>query len=229
MNLEPRVRPGPRCTVELIESTGLRRVLKLAGSVNALLDYDVRALGREVLRVDGREVVRASPLLGYHPRFQFTLPGRRGRVPASLEVEVDLWNAITALRLRVGAWVVYSEGVFTGEGVSRDALPIPSSSGREENAGLPHPASAPQLIPETLPLPGEGSFPDLETLPLESAVRVRRARALLAIVGALGLVGLGVGIAGGALTAREATVRAPGGEPQAAEVSEPTPHRWSAR
>lgn len=180
-----RIRPlSAPYFVDVLETSGLRRVLSLTGRVAAHIELDLRREGEQVLRVDGRLVQHRSSLLGYNTLFQFELGSSRGRVPASLETHVTLWRGIVALRLRVRSQVVYSEGAFPGEAGQAITLPIPSDHPCPSQVGLPTPAGPPLIQLGDLPLPPGAAVRGWEAVsPLRDAAR-RQMRQRVSTAGA---------------------------------------------
>ena len=98
-------RPLVRC--QLKDSRRLWRLLELRidGAVH-LLEYQGAGMGFEEVRVDGEVAVQKRSFVWFVPRFEFAVAGH----PALLEVRVGWLLKISALRLRVDSWPVYTEG-----------------------------------------------------------------------------------------------------------------------
>ena len=189
------IRPLARTSAtraELVDASGLRRVLRLSGAVGGTVELDLRNERRQLLLVNGEPVWDCSALLGYLSVFPFHLPSQRGRVPATLEVDVHLWHAIRAVRLRIRRQVVYSEGVFPGAEPGQ-VLPIPADAASEGLAGLPAPSMLASPAPEALPLAAAAQDDPLPSLLLR---RQRWARAWTIAALAVTAASLGGGIAG---------------------------------
>jgi hypothetical protein len=125
----------PRVDAVLVTATGLHWVIQLRGGVEAMIEYDARRPGVELVKVDHRVVCREGTLRGYNSRFSFTLPGHPMPTPVELEVRNSLWSAVTEFRI-----------ILAGETVFACRTDV-------ETCSLPLPVEAPSMEPSELPLP----------------------------------------------------------------------------
>ncbi len=136
------VAPAPRPILKpleveavLLNASGLHWVIALRGDIEAVIEYDARRPGVELVKVDSRVVCREGTLRGYNGRFSFKLPGVLAPVPVELEIANSLWSAVTELRLEVaGVTVLACE-----TNVETCALPVPAGSPAPHRAELPLP------------------------------------------------------------------------------------------
>jgi hypothetical protein len=168
------------CQVDLLEGEGLYRVLRLSGPVDALLEYDLRRHGHEIVRVNEVERWHGSTMRGYSRYLEVPLPAR-GRLTALIECRASLWGAITGFRVWIGDDLAYTEGHFAGE--EHRALPIPAEEALPKNEGYPRPAQAGEPDAGSFPLTHRGSVPPhAYPVRLRTSVNVTLARGILATV-----------------------------------------------
>lgn len=126
-------RPGPPLGCRLISASGLHWVLLLRGEIEAVLEYDARRLGLELVKIDSRVVCRESTFWGYNRHFAFTFPGTA--TPGELEVRTSLWSAVTTFDLWVSGVRVFQ----CETSIETCTLPVPASVPEIESAELPLP------------------------------------------------------------------------------------------
>jgi hypothetical protein len=178
----PRIYPigEEECQVDLLEGEGLHRVFRLSGPVDALVEYDLRRHGHEIVRVNEIERWHGSTMRGYSRYLEVPLPAR-GRLTALIECRASLWGAITGFRVWVGDDLAYTEGHFPGE--EHRSLPIPSEEALPRNEGYPRPAEAGVPHAGSFPLSHSGSIPaDTGPIRRRTALNVTVARGILATV-----------------------------------------------
>jgi hypothetical protein len=123
----------PTVNCRLLTASGLHWVLDLRGEIEAVVEYDARRPGLELVKVNSRVVCREGTFWGYNSHFRFTIPGTPAT--AELEVRATLWSAVTELRLRLDGITV-----FTCEStVESCSLPVPALTPAPNRAELPLP------------------------------------------------------------------------------------------
>jgi len=163
------VDPTESIQVKVEHRSWLRRVIRLSGAVDAVIDYNGRGMGFECVLVNGAVAAREVSEDGFHlaPLFQFCVPGGAEWVPAILEVNASF--GLNGFRLRVGKRVVYSEGRFPAEWLPDRVLgPL-----AERNMNLPlasDAAIAPQALPVPAASPDCGSALSLPMLEVRAAL-----------------------------------------------------------
>lgn len=150
----------------LVESGWLRRVVRLTGGLEAVIEYDARSVGtgvrpREIVRVDDQEVGTklAGDLYGKHSR-SFRSSCRGGNVSARIEVEFGSFTlpVLHRFRLTVNEAVVYEEAWGrTLRGRRRPLLPLPAEAPAKDGDAYPIASRSPGRIGEVLRLPDSGT------------------------------------------------------------------------
>ena len=100
----------PATDVSLIESTWLRRLIRLRQPIDVNIEYNGRGIGSEAVLVNGLVVSRRTSLLWFTPRFEFVIDSPEGPIAAAVEVRVWPWLQIRKIRFTVQGDCVYSEG-----------------------------------------------------------------------------------------------------------------------
>ena len=197
--MDGRIRPvrrrgglPPRAPVRVtaVRKEGARWALRLSGAVNALLEYDGRRVGREVVRLDEKVIAEASTFSGYNRRFELQVVTAGGKVPLVLEVRVSLWAAIEAVTLHLDGQALYYEDTYRIPEPARPPLPVPVDAAALVAHALPRPLPTPPLdaaqLPRVLAETPE-ALPPPRTPPgaadLARARRTRTIAALLALAG----------------------------------------------
>lgn len=158
--MDKRIRPVRRrgglparapVRVTALRKEGARWALRLSGTVNALLEYDGRRVGREVVLLNEVVVAQASTFNGYNRRFELQVAGVRGPLPLVLEVRVSLWAAIEAVTLRLEDQTLYYEDTYRALEPTRPALPVPVDAAALAAHTLPRPLPAPPIDARQFP------------------------------------------------------------------------------
>lgn len=126
---------GPVVTAKLLNASGLHWVVQLSGQIEAVVEYDARRTGVEVVKVDSRVVCREGTMWGYNGHFAFTLPNHGNTTRAELEIRTSLWSAVTEFRLRLNGSTVF----VCESDIDTCSLPVPARSPASSRAELPLP------------------------------------------------------------------------------------------
>ena len=126
-------RAAPSVSAELLSCSGLHWSVQLHGDVEALVEYDARRVGVELVRVNSRVVCREGTFWGYNGRFRFTIPGAGSA--AEMVIRTSLWSAVTEFLLRVDGVTVFA----CESEPERRSLPLPARCPASSRAELPLP------------------------------------------------------------------------------------------
>lgn len=98
-----------------VSGTGLLRTVRIAGTIEAQIDYDGWTPPSETVRVNGVVRGRGSPwdFSLISPMIEFTIDGDGYRLPARIDVRAGLSLVtlfrITRFKLTIAGWVVHVE------------------------------------------------------------------------------------------------------------------------
>lgn len=173
--------------VTALHKEGAYWALRLSGAVNAVLEYDGRKVGREVVRLGEKVVAQASTFNGYNRCFELEAATARGPLPLVLEVRVSLWAAIESVTLRLAGRTIYYEHTYRAVEPARPPLPVPVDAATLAYQNLPRPLPAAPLEAAHLPralaeTPGALPAPASPAL-ARSRRHTRTITALLALAG----------------------------------------------